>query len=196
DLLAGAVGRRFWCDPARFPSFVNDGSLEVLDRYRRLDDAENAGTFTRSGANPAGEFGEVVRLVEAVQCFLPASAVDEVIPFRNEVVDRAATGHAADQQAGMAERRTAVHAARALLPQMFFRGVFLELIPVLDALGRIPFGHGAALNFHKTGCFSHVVILLRVMVGPLPQLPPTRARSFMFASKAAIAASSPLRPCS
>ena len=82
------------------------GSPLMPDRARAL---------ARRGADPAGELGEVVGPVEADRRLAPLAAVDEVVPLRDQVVDRAARGHPADQHAGVAVRDAAVHAARALV---------------------------------------------------------------------------------
>jgi len=93
-------------------------ALDVLDRDGRVVDAEDAGAFARGGAHAAGELGEVVRLVETVEGLFPEAAVDEVVPLRDQVVDRATGGHAADEFARVAERHAAVHAARALIAEL------------------------------------------------------------------------------
>ena len=90
DLLAGATCGGSRHDPAFLEALVDDRSFDVLDRDRRLVDAEHARAFARRGADAAGELGEVVRLVQAVERLLPQAAVDEVVPLRDEVVDRAA----------------------------------------------------------------------------------------------------------
>ena len=110
-------------DPAFLPTVVDDGALDVLDRDRRLVDAEHARAFARRGANAAGELGEIIRLVQALERFFPQAAIDEIVPFGDEIVDRAAAGHAADERAGVAERNAAIHAARALLAEFFLRHV-------------------------------------------------------------------------
>ena len=53
-------------------------------------DAEHARAFARRRADAAGELREVVGLVQAIERFLPQAAINEIVPFRDEVVDRAA----------------------------------------------------------------------------------------------------------
>ena len=62
-------------------------------------DAEDAGAFTGGGADSSGEFREVIGFVESVEGFPPESAIYEVVPLGDEIVDRAAAGHAADEGA-------------------------------------------------------------------------------------------------
>jgi hypothetical protein len=86
------------------------------------------------GADAAGEIGEIVGLVQAVERFVPQAAINQVVPLRDQVVDGAARGHAAEQRAGVAKRNAAIHAARALLAQFLLVQVKMEFVPVADAL--------------------------------------------------------------
>ena len=126
-LLAGAFLGRLGHDPAVFPAVINDRALDVLDRDGGLVHAEHARTFARRRAHAAGELREIICLVQPLQRFLPQSAIDEIVPLGNQVVNRAAAGHAADQLAGVAERNAAIHAPRALLAQVGFQHVADEI---------------------------------------------------------------------
>jgi hypothetical protein len=130
DFLAGADLGRLGEDPAFVPAFVDDLALDVLDRDGRVVDAEHAGAFARGGADAAGELGEVVRLVQTLERFLPEAAIDQIVPLGDEVVDRAAGGHAADEFAGVAERNAAIHAAGALIAEFLLLHVRVKLLPV------------------------------------------------------------------
>src|SRR5690606_2762969 len=119
--LASAVLGRVGLNPTHLKALVDDRALDVLDRHRRLDDAQHARAFARRGAYAARELGEVVRQVQTVQGFAPAAAVHQIVPLGNQVIDRAAgvtlaVGHAA------------IHATRALLAQMFLRHDDQELV--------------------------------------------------------------------
>ena len=73
-----------------------------------LVDAEHARRLARRRAQPAGELGEVVGRVQALDRVAPVVAVDEVVPVGDEVAERAAV---------VAERDAAVHAPPGLLAQ-------------------------------------------------------------------------------
>jgi len=88
--FAGAHGGGLRLDPALIPAFVGQGAFDVFDGDGRGGDAEDAGAFAGSGADAAGEVGEVIGFVEAAQRLAPEAAVNQIVPFRNEVVDRAA----------------------------------------------------------------------------------------------------------
>src|SRR5262249_51294104 len=125
-------------DPTFFKTLIDDGALDALDRHRRLIDAQHARTLARRRADAAGEFGEVVRLVQPIQRLAPQSTVNEIVPFGDQVVDGTAGGHAFDERAGVAERHAAIHATGALGAQLLLVGVLVELSPVVYALCRMP----------------------------------------------------------
>src|SRR5262249_34655669 len=150
-LLAGAPGGRFRLNPALVKTLVDDGALDALDRDGRCIDAEYTRSLARRRANAAGELRKVVRLVQPLQGIAPQSAIDQVIPFRDEVVDRAARRHAADQVAGVAKRHTAIHAARALVTEQLLVGVAVEFAPVHDAF-RGRFSHWQRARKLKKAC--------------------------------------------
>ena len=85
-------------------------------------DVERARRLAGRRADAAGELGEVVGRVQRLERVAPVAAVDEVVEVRNDVVDRAAA---------VAERRAAVHAARALHLGLF-------LIEAHDELPKTP----------------------------------------------------------
>src|SRR5690606_33053633 len=67
DALTGPALRSVRLHPALGPRPVDDRVLDVLDRDRRVRDAEHARALARRGARAAGELGEVVRLVQAIE---------------------------------------------------------------------------------------------------------------------------------
>src|SRR2546430_17710283 len=97
--LSGADLGRLGDDPTFIPPMIDDGTFQVLDRDGRRIDAEDAGAFARCGTNAARELREIVGFMETIERFLPKTAIDQVVPFRNEVVNRAAGGHAVEKVA-------------------------------------------------------------------------------------------------
>ena len=130
------TGRRRRNDPPLFKAAFNDADLDVLDRNGRIDAGQRAGTFAGGRADTPGELRKVVGLVQPVQRLTPEVAINQVIPLRDQVVDRTAAGHAADQHAAVAERDAAIHAAGALGAQIFVRHMQMELVPVVYTLQR------------------------------------------------------------
>src|SRR5205807_2463099 len=88
--LARALGRRFGDHPTFFEALINNGAFDALDGDRRLIDAEDAGTLAWRRTHAACKLREVIGLVQAVERFAPETSIDEVVPFGDEVVDRAA----------------------------------------------------------------------------------------------------------
>ena len=96
-----------------------------------------AGRLAQSRADPAGEFGEIVGLEQTGQRMIPVAGVDTVVPFRDQVVQRAAGGHPVEHHAGLAERHAAVHAAGPLLPPLLLREGRVKFVEMPDTLQRV-----------------------------------------------------------
>ena len=75
-----------------------------------------------AGTDPAGEFRKAVGLEQPIQRVAAGLPQPEhVVPFGNQIVQRAAGEHAADLLARLAEGHAAVHASRRLLPALRVR---------------------------------------------------------------------------
>ena len=127
DFLSRAKLRRLGTDPAfRNPRSTMFFSFCLIVTGGCID-AEHARSFAGSGADASRELGEIVGRVQLADGVFPASAIDEIVPVGNEVVDRAS---------GLAERNAAIHAAGALLAKLFFGKILIDLEPVVHALER------------------------------------------------------------
>src|SRR5262245_31179620 len=93
--------------------------------------------------------------MEAIERLAPEAAINEVVPFGNEIIDRAARSHAVKQRAGMAKGHPAVHAASALLLELLFIAMLMELMPIPNARARRPSHRQLAAKLHKSGWFAH-----------------------------------------
>ncbi len=98
--------------PALRPGALGDLVLDPLDRDRVGVDPEHARRLAWRRAEPSGELREVVGRVQAVRSVAPVAPVDEIVPFGDEVPERASF---------VAERDPAVHAASALVARVGFR---------------------------------------------------------------------------
>ena len=121
DALAGLDARQLRLDPALVPRPIDDLDLDLLDGHRVGVDAQHARRLARRRAQPAGELGEVVGRVQAVDGVAPVLAVDEVVPVGNQVAERAAV---------VAERDAAVHAPPGLGLHLVEWEVVVDLFPV------------------------------------------------------------------
>src|SRR5690606_29515069 len=93
-------------DPALVPAFVDDGMLNRLDTDSIVIDIQCTGRFARGRADPAGKLRKVIGGVQYSQRLTPFLPIHQIVPVRNDVVDRASV---------VAERYAAVHAASTLL---------------------------------------------------------------------------------
>ena len=94
---------------------------------------------------------------------IPFALIDQVVPFRDQVVQRAAAGHAADHHAALAEGHAAVHAAGALGLLLILGQRQMKLVKILNALARRQLGAGLPRDFHKSCRFSHDFCLLYLL---------------------------------
>ena len=131
-------------DQAIIPGPVNDGIFNVLDGDRTVDEAGDARALAGCGADTSGELREVVGLVQPIDGVGPLSVVDQIVPLRDEVIDRTA-------RLGLAEGSAAVHATGGLdlaldLGMLLLVGLRrVELLPVHEPLQWLAVGLGVAL---------------------------------------------------
>jgi hypothetical protein len=145
------VRRRLGLDPPFGKAAVDDRVLDVLDRDGRIGNAQDARPFARGGAGAAGEFREVVRLVQPIQRVAPAAVIDQVVPLRDQVVDRAAGG-------ALAERHAAIHAAGSLPLEMLLRRMREDLFEIGHPLDRIAVRNRLAGELFESGGFTHATV--------------------------------------
>src|SRR5205823_3934647 len=127
---------------------VDDGAFDRLDRHRVVVDVQRTAGLARRRTDAAGEFRKIVGRVQRYQSLTPLVAIDEVIPVRDQIVDRAAL---------VAERDAAIHAARGLGAQGRLRKGFDELLPALFARRRLVIAAIGALDLEKPGRLAHAV---------------------------------------
>ena len=146
--VTGSARRLLGGDGAALPCRVRDGLLDPLDGDRPagivLGDRQHARGLARRRTEAPGELREVVRRMQSLAGLVPQTDADEVVPFRYQVAERTARGHA------VAERDRAIHAPPCLhrdvpvpLHRLFVR---VDLIPVQRprrdrALRRLLAGH-------------------------------------------------------
>src|SRR5262249_38644293 len=122
-------------------------------------DVERAGGFARRRTDTAGHLRKVVGGVQVARSLLPVAAVDQVVPVRDLVVDRAASRRARREIGAVAIRDAAVQAARGLRSILLLGERQHEFAPMLDALlDRLVVAVGA-FEFEKPGDLAHRSIL-------------------------------------
>src|SRR5206468_1336418 len=110
------------------------GGFDVFDGDGRGVDPEHTGSLAGSGADAAGKFRKVIGPMQSLEGFMPQSAIKQIVPFRDEVIDWTTAGHAVEERAGVAERDAAIHATRGLFLELVRVHVLVELQPVANAL--------------------------------------------------------------
>ena len=155
DPLARALFGGLRDHPAPLESPVDDGAFDIFDGDRRIVEAQHARPLAGRRTDPAGELGEVVGPVQAIQRLPPEPPVDQVVPLGDQVVDGAPRGQAVEQDAGVAEGDAAVHAARPLFSERFLREVQVKLLPVPSPLLRGPVGRHFALVVQESCGLAH-----------------------------------------
>src|SRR5690606_29128376 len=104
--------------------------------------------FTRRGADPACELGEIIGGMQHIERAAPLASVDQVVPVRNDVVDGTAV---------MAERDAAIHAAGRLTRGAVIVECMDELIPVTHPCAGCLMAFFYSLELQKSGDLAHVV---------------------------------------
>ncbi len=117
-----------------------------LDGDRDVVDVERAGRFARRRADAAGDFREVVGRVKVARRLFPVAAIDEVVPVRDLVVDRAAV---------VTIRDAAIHAARGLVARFLLGKRQDEFAIILDPLLDRSVIAILAFDFEKAGDLTH-----------------------------------------
>ena len=125
DSLEGAVAGNVGLDPALGPGAIDDRAFDRLDGDRDVADVEGAGGLARRRTDAAGELGKVVGRVQHLVRLAPVAAIDQIVPVRDDVVDRATL---------VAVRHAAIHAARALALELVLGQRLDELAVVLETL--------------------------------------------------------------
>ena len=121
--------------------------------------AAHACLLAQSGAHPPCEFREIACLQKTAECMCIVLPVNLIIPFRNQIVQRAPRDHSRKLHRGLAERNTAVHASGPLLLLLLEREMFMELIPVFDALLRVLRNRIDPVIFQKSRRLPHLPVL-------------------------------------
>ncbi len=114
DLLAGLVCSDFRLQALR-DGAVGDLAFDGLDGDRVVVDVERAGRLARRRADAAGEVRKIIGRVQVARGFFPVAAIDQIVPVRNLVVDRAAGRHVGKKLGAVAVGHAAIHAARGLI---------------------------------------------------------------------------------
>jgi hypothetical protein len=150
DPPAGPPRRHDRRDPAFLPAAVDDRAFDRLDRNRVVVKVQRARRLARRRADPTGEFRKIVGRMQGLERRVRVLAINQIVPARDQIVDRAAV---------VAERNAAIHAARGRVAQFRRRQRVDELPPAQPARRRLGITAVVALDFEKAGGLTHQVDL-------------------------------------
>ena len=147
-----------WSDQSALPGILNDTKFVLLDGHRISGESTGTGCLTQRGAHPSRELRKIVGFQQPFQRMPKITGINQVIPLRHQIVQRAAGHHAAQHRAGLTEGHAALHTARALASALFPAQVGMKFAIVLDAFQRCLGGVSLTLVFQKSSRFSHTLL--------------------------------------
>ena len=154
-LLSSAHLGNMWDDEPSGIALLHDGQLVLLHRDWVTVQATGTGRLAQGGAHPAGKLRKVVGLSQPFQGVVQVAVVYQVVPLRNQIVQRTAGIHPRQLHPGLAEGHAALHAPGPLPLPLLFWLHGMELIPVPDALQRRLRRIAPARIVQKSCGFSH-----------------------------------------
>ena len=144
--LAGLHPGRLGNDPPHLPALIGNGMFNGFDPDGLIVDIQRTGFFARRRTDTPGELRKVVGRMQDFQCLLPISPVNQIVPVRNDVIDRATV---------VAEGDSAIHATRPLHARLFIVECCDELAIVLEARLCRLIRFRQTLTFQKSSRLSH-----------------------------------------
>ena len=133
----------------------DNAQLILFDRDRVSVQAAGAGRLAQRGADSSGKLGKIIGFAQPLIGQIKIAGVDQIIPLRHQVMERAAGKHPVELDTRLTEGDAALHTAAALLPPLLLGQQRVKFIPMLDALQGLLSGIAAALVIQKSGWFSH-----------------------------------------
>ena len=133
--FAGAGRGRAGGQQAGFIAIFYNGVLVLLHGNRAAGGvAAGAGSFAQSRAYPAGKLREAVGGAQAMHSQIPLALVDQVVPLRDQVVQRTTQPLAMKHNTGLAKGHAAAQAAAALLLTLFYAVCHCHIPPSEKAI--------------------------------------------------------------
>ena len=129
--FSGADGGRLRTGKAALVRLFNNRSFIFLHSHRITVQTAGAGSFTGSRAYPGGKLRKAVGFFQTIIGLLPVACIHQIIPFRNQVVQRTAADHAPHYHSRLAKGYSAVHTSGSLFFLLRFAQRNVKLIPVL-----------------------------------------------------------------
>jgi hypothetical protein len=138
-------GQRFY--PSGFESALYNLKLNMSDQHGLVVNRKRTGGFTRSGADPTGNFREVVGRMKIVTRLSPAVPVHKLIHVRYGILERTTRT--------VTERYSTIHAPGRLPLDLVGRKRQIRFGKIPDPLGDRTMSHILSMVFQKTFYFAH-----------------------------------------
>ena len=152
------IGSRCWqgLRTARRPLMIGNGALVVANGSSALDGSKVASSLAQRWAYTTRELREGIGKSQSFCRFIPQTAIHQIVPFGNKVVQRAARRTSLTEAvASLAKCHTAHHATACLNLLLLFRKRQGEFLEVFDGLQRLAFTMSNAIVLEICSCFAH-----------------------------------------
>ena len=147
DLFAGTYLWRFRIGITMLVCIFDDSVLVFLGSDSLSIMSAGTCCLAKCRADTACKLREVVGLFQTLICLLPVACIDQIIPLRNEVVQRTSARHTHDRHSRLAKRHSTGHASAALYALFFQRKRGMKFMEVFNSFFRLD----------RRTCFSFVI---------------------------------------
>ena len=155
DALAGSFLGWVRSNPTFVKGLIDDGDFDILNRYRWIGDPQHTGAFAWCWTNPPRKLGEIICFMKSIHRFAPPTLINQIVPFRNQVVDGAAGCR-------LTKRYAAIHASSTLHSEQIFLGLCVDFVVIVQTYNRQSPLNLLAFKFLEPGWLSHNRIRYRV----------------------------------
>ena len=114
NTMSGPFLDMTWLDPTFLEGAVDNRPLNRFDGDRVFADTERTRSFTRRRTDTTRELREVIRLHQPFIGSIPVLICHELVPLRNQIVNRATDRLLSNHIPDVTERGAAIHAALGL----------------------------------------------------------------------------------
>ena len=133
-------------NPTILPSFFCNKSLDGLNTHRVAIYIQSASRFARRRTNAPRKLRKIIGGMQCIQRLLIIAFVNQIIPIRNDVVNRTAC---------CTKRRTAIHATRSLHCCLFICHWNDKFFVVFEALCHCAIFVFLTIKLHEACNFTH-----------------------------------------
>ena len=130
-----------------YESHFGNSCFVFTNGYRCLTQIEYARFFARCRTNSSGKIREIIGFMQHFNGFFPSSLVNQILPFRHFVAERACP---------VTKRNAAIHAARCLQFAVFLIKCLLHFSEIINSFENRAISRFFARNRYKCFWISHI----------------------------------------